>query len=540
MPVLLQLGQDRHQRQLDVVDQPADLHGGQLLAQLDGQLPHRLGPQAPVGPGLVLAGGVQGQLGALPGRPLVGPRPPRAAAPCAGSAGPGRPGRRSAGRAGPGRRPGRCPWPAPPAPSRGPRRPGTGTWRRGPAWAAPGRPAAPPAPPGPPARPRPPGRARPRRPPLGPQAGAGQLGPAGAGAQAGGQGDRPAGGHRGQPGGQLALGQPAGVDLEPGVDRAGLDRGREQPLAQRVELQGVEQPVDLGPVPGPHAQVAGPDGQGHVVAQPHQLLVAEHVVAVGEQVLLELAPLLVGVGHDLLGGAVGLDQLGGRLVADPGDPGQVVGGVAAQGGHVDVAPGRHAVALLDGGLVVDGGVGDAAPGHHHPDLGLVVDQLEVVPVPGDDQHRQRLLPGLLDQGGDQVVGLVAGDLDHRDAQGGQHLADQRHLGAEVVGGGPAVGLVAVVDVVAVGGPAQVEADRDPVRREVAEQLDQHGGEAVDDVGQLPGGRLQVAGQGEEGPVGEAVPVQQDQRGRGGRFGGGHAAESINRPRRGRPGCPPWR
>ena len=226
----------------------------------------------------------------------------------------------------------------------------------------------------------------------GPEAGAGQLGPAGAGAQAGGQGDRPAGGHRGQPGGQLALAQPAGVDLEPGVDRAGLDRGREQPLAQRVELQGVEQPMDLGPVPGPHAQVAGPDGQGHVVAQPHQLLVAEHVVAVGEQVLLELAPLLVGVGHDLLGGPVGLDQLGGRLVADPGDAGQVVRGVAPQGGHVDVAPGRHPVALLDGGLVVDGGVGDAAPGHHHPDAGLVVDQLEVVPVAGDDQHRQRLVP----------------------------------------------------------------------------------------------------------------------------------------------------
>jgi hypothetical protein len=143
---------------------------------------------------------------------------------------------------------------------------------------------------------------------------------------------------------------------------------------------------------------------------------------------------------------------------------------------------------------------------------LVVDELEVVAVPGDDQHRQPLLPGLPDQGGDQVVGLVAGDLDHRDPQGRQDLADQRHLGAELVRGAAAVGLVALVDVVAVGRPAQVEADRDPVRGEVAEQLDQHGGEAVDDVGQLPGGRLEVAGQGEEGPEGQAVPVQQDQRG----------------------------
>jgi hypothetical protein len=347
---------------------------------------------------------------------------------------------------------------------------------------------------------------------LRPQAGPGQLGLAGVGAQAGRQGDRPAGRDRAQPGGQLALGQAAGVDLEPGVHRAGVDRGREQPLAQRVELQGVEQPVDLGPVPGPHAQVAHPDRQGHVVAQAHQLLVAEHVLAVGEQVLLELAPLLGGVGHHLLGRPVGLDQLGGGLVPDPGNARQVVRGVAAEGGHVDVPLRRHPVPFLDGGLVVDGGVGDPPAGHHHPDVGGVVDDLESIPVPGDDQDRQLLLPGLADQGGDQVVGLVPGDLDHRDPQGGQHLADQRHLRVELVGRAAPVGLVAVVDVVTVGGAAQVEADRDPVRGEVAEQLDQHGGEAVDDVGQLPGGRLEVAGQGEEGPEGQAVPVQQDQRG----------------------------
>ena len=63
----------------------------------------------------------------------------------------------------------------------------------------------------------------------------------------------------------------------------------------------------------------------------------------------------------------------------------------------------------------------------------VADELEGVAVAGADQHVEALRLGALDQGGDHVVRLVAGRSDDRDAQGVQHLADQRDLRAELVG-----------------------------------------------------------------------------------------------------------
>ena len=45
---------------------------------------------------------------------------------------------------------------------------------------------------------------------------------------------------------------------------------------------------------------------------------------------------------------------------------------------------------------------------------------------------------------------------------------------------------------------------------VLQHFDEHGGEAVDGVGRLPGGRGEVRGQREEGPVGKGVPVQQQE------------------------------
>src|SRR6266536_3628144 len=45
----------------------------------------------------------------------------------------------------------------------------------------------------------------------------------------------------------------------------------------------------------------------------------------------------------------------------------------------------------------------------------------------------------------------------------------------------------------------------PIRGDITEQLHQHGGEAVDRVGLLPGGGRQITGQREERSVGEAVP-----------------------------------
>ncbi len=347
--------------------------------------------------------------------------------------------------------------------------------------------------------------------PLGPQPHPEQQGTAGSGLQPGRDRDRRAGGHRLEPHRQAALGQRRGVDLEADVGGRRLDDRVEQPIPKALELQGVEQPLDLHALPGADPKLVDVHRQRHVAPQDRELLVAQHVVAVGEQVVAQLAALLAGVLDHALGGAVRLHQPGGGLVPHPRHPGQVVGRVAAERGDVDVALRRHTVAIQHGGGVVDARVGDTAGGHHHLDAGLVVDELEGVAVAADDHHRHAPLGRLAHQRGDDVVGLVARHLDDGDVQGVEHLADQRHLRAELDGGRLPVRLVLGVDLVAVGGPTDVEADGDAIRGDLTEQLHQHGGEAVDRVGLLPGGGRQITGQREERSVGEAVPVQQHQR-----------------------------
>ena len=81
------------------------------------------------------------------------------------------------------------------------------------------------------------------------------------------------------------------------------------------------------------------------------------------------------------------------------------------------------------------GVGDAlVPAHaagdvEDPDAGLVVDQLEQVPVAGDDVDGH---PGVGGEGADDVVGLVAVGADRRDPERRQHVEDDRDLGLERV------------------------------------------------------------------------------------------------------------
>ena len=66
----------------------------------------------------------------------------------------------------------------------------------------------------------------------------------------------------------------------------------------------------------------------------------------------------------------------------------------------------------------------------HPDAVPVVDQLEQVAVAGDHVDRHR---GAGREGADHVVGLVAVGADDADAEGVEHLEDDRHLQLERVG-----------------------------------------------------------------------------------------------------------
>ena len=114
--------------------------------------------------------------------------------------------------------------------------------------------------------------------------------------------------------------------------------------------------------------------------------------------------------------------------------------------------------------------------------------------------------------GDDVVGLVAGHGQVPDAERVEDLEDQADLAAELIGGlGPAR-LVLDVLLVPEGRLAAVEGDRHPGRLLVAQHVDEHRGEAVDGIGRLArrGGEV-LHGKREEGPVGERVAVEEQQR-----------------------------
>ena len=77
------------------------------------------------------------------------------------------------------------------------------------------------------------------------------------------------------------------------------------------------------------------------------------------------------------------DQAGCGLLPHPGHPGEVVRGVAPERGVLDVLVGPDPVPLLDPRLVGEDRVADPTAGVDHPHRSP--DQLEGVPIPGDDE-----------------------------------------------------------------------------------------------------------------------------------------------------------
>jgi len=98
-----------------------------------------------------------------------------------------------------------------------------------------------------------------------------------------------------------------------------------------------------------------------------------------------------------------------------------------------------------------------------------------------------LVPGLRaarGEGADHVVRLVAGQLEDRDAVGVEDLTNVADLGREVVGHRHPVGLVLGVGLVPLGPLGPVPGDGHEVGGVLAEELPQHGREAVDRVGRF--------------------------------------------------------
>ena len=300
----------------------------------------------------------------------------------------------------------------------------------------------------------------------------------------------------------------------PAGSASGGGRAREVAHAahEARELEALEELLDLAS----RQRVAG--ARHHL----HDVLLERHVEHhAGEPLGQARRRLVLGqqraalVGADLgevlvevLDRAELLHQRGRRLLADAGDAGDVVGGVALEADVVGDLRRRHAEALDHAGRRVDLDVGHAAPGGHHPDV--VVDDLQRVAVAGDHERAAALPLGLFGQCAEDVVGLVA-RLDQVGYAEGVHEAGQvRPLSRERVGHRRPLRLVAVELVVAKGLLAGVPGHGDGRRLEVADELEEHLGEAVDGVGRKALARGDAFGQGEVRPVGEAGAVDEDE------------------------------
>jgi hypothetical protein len=150
----------------------------------------------------------------------------------------------------------------------------------------------------------------------------------------------------------------------------------------------------------------------------------------------------------------------------PGTPGMLSRAVAGQREQVAELRRQHAP------LLEDVGGADQAVLHRVPEqdrralLVADVDQLHQVLVGRDDDDALAGPLRLHRVGRDDVVGLDAGLLDHRQAERGGRPADQRELRDEVLGRRRALGLVGGVQRVAVAGAAVVEHREQDLRRVV--------------------------------------------------------------------------
>ncbi len=313
--------------------------------------------------------------------------------------------------------------------------------------------------------------------------------------------------------GQAHLGKVGGERRAGGLGSGG-GRAREVAHAahEACELEALEELLDLA------SRQRVPGARHHL----HDVLVERHVehhageplgqarrrFVLGQQRTALVGAHLGEVLVEVLDRAELLHQRGRRLLADAGDAGDVVGAVALEADVVGDLRRRHAEALDHAGRRVDLDVGHAAPGGDHPDV--VVDDLQRVAVAGDHERAAALPLGLFGQCAEDVVGLVA-RLDQVGYAEGVHEAGQvGPLSRERVGHRRPLRLVAVELVVAKGLLAGVPGHGDGRRLEVADQLEEHLGEAVDGVGRKALARGDAFGQGKVRPVGEAGAVDENE------------------------------
>ena len=167
-------------------------------------------------------------------------------------------------------------------------------------------------------------------------------------------------------------------------------------------------------------------------------------------------------GVELIDGLVAADEVGGGLFADARHAPNVVGAVAHEGLQVNEALGGEAVFFTEGDGIHVVGHGLSRLGGDKHDAGMVGDELEGVTVARDDDAVPALCLAAAGDGADEVVGLVAHHVVAGDVHGGEDIVQKGHLLMEFLGHTVAVGLVALVRLVAEGGLVAVEGDADGI------------------------------------------------------------------------------
>ena len=267
--------------------------------------------------------------------------------------------------------------------------------------------------------------------------------------------------------------------------------------AQRV-------PVQLVAV-GVRQRDVGQDGD-ELFAQPRVVGVVAHALA--GALALEVA----GVLDQRLDGPVLVDKLDGRLLADAGHAGHVVGGVAHERQQV------HELGRLQAAVLLAEGLGRLAVERlahvgraEHGDA--VGEQLAEVFVRREDDGVDALVLGAARERPDHVVGLDALDLQDGDVEALHQPLDERDVGLDLGRHGRPVAFVVVVELVAEGGLAAelVEDHGDVLGLLVLQELEERRREAVERprVGPVGGVEAGVLHR-EEGPVGERHRVGEEQ------------------------------
>jgi hypothetical protein len=269
----------------------------------------------------------------------------------------------------------------------------------------------------------------------------------------------------------------AGLDASPGDLRCGRrlrsDLGRE-----RVELELDEEVFQFPGVGLRALERRGLEGDRQVGRNPDERAREDRRLPVQAQALAHLARDLVGLREERLEAAVARNPLLRGHLADARDARDVVHAVPHERQHVGHLAGRHAEELLDSRLVQE----LFPPGVKDADAGL--DELQHVLVGGHDHDVEAFRRGLGREGSENIVGLVAGQLQDRNPVGVEGAADVPDLGREVRGHGDAVRLVLAVRVLAKRPLRPVPGDREVIGSVLAQHLAEHVDEAVDGIGRL--------------------------------------------------------